>query len=75
MRIKWPGDREEALQQHGINSKIHQDRSTYKVRMTTMRRFMEIIGLRHPRHIAKITCSLNSYEKAFTKTNLNSHAS
>ena len=57
----------QVLQQHGINSKIHQDRSTYKVRMTTMRRFMEIIGLRHPRHIAKITCSLNSYEKAFLR--------
>ncbi len=42
------------LKKHKINSKIHKDRSTYKLRITSMRRFIEVIGIRHPRHILKI---------------------
>jgi len=42
------------LKSHGINCKIHKDRTTYKLRITSMRRFIEVIGLRHPRHILKI---------------------
>ncbi len=42
------------LRQYKINSKIHKDRTTYKLRITSMRKFIEIIGLRHPRHILKI---------------------
>ena len=45
---------QELLRQHKINSKIHKDRTTYKLRITSMRKFIETIGLRHPRHILKI---------------------
>lgn len=27
---------------------------TYKLRITSLRKFMEVIGVRHPRHILKI---------------------
>ena len=43
------------LSKHGINSKIHPDRSTYKLRITSLRKFIEILGLRHPKHIIKIS--------------------
>ncbi len=42
------------LNKYKINAKIHKDRTTYKLRITSMRRFIEVVGLRHPRHILKI---------------------
>ena len=42
------------LNKHGIRSRIHKDRTTHKLRITTMSRFLSLIGLRHPKHISKI---------------------
>ena len=43
------------LNKYRINSKIHPDRNTYKLRITSLRKFIEIFGLRHPKHIIKIS--------------------
>ena len=54
---------QELLAQNKINSKLHKDRTTYKLRITTMRRFMKVVGVRHPRHILKLYLRAHAYHK------------
>ena len=42
------------LQAYGINSKMRKDRTTYKLRITSMSKFLHLVGLRHPKHISRI---------------------